>query len=190
MSDNILHNNFFELFDVPVSFDVDLSQVQQRYMNLQSLVHPDKFVNASDGEKRLSMQQTSHINEALQTLKDPVLRASYLLKLKGLDINLENETTMDMNFLMAQMEMREAMERVKTQQANAQTSFEDSLAALDDMQRDVKKQTKSVMSAYAQAYQQDDLDTAREWVRKLQFLQKAKKEISALSADIEDQQMQ
>jgi len=174
---------------VPVSFDVDLPQIQQRYMNLQSLVHPDKFVNASDGEKRLSMQQTSHINEALQTLKDPVMRAIYLLKLKGLDINLENETTMDMSFLMAQMEMREAMENVKTKQAAAKMSFEESLDVLDDMRRDVNKQTKSVMSAYAQSYQQDDLETAREWVRKLQFLQKAKKEISALSADIEDEQM-
>lgn len=189
MSENILHNNFFELFDAPVSFDVDLPQVQQRYMSLQSLVHPDKFVNASDGEKRLSMQQTSHINEALQTLKDPVLRATYLLKLKGLDINLENETTMDMAFLMAQMDMREAMERVKTQQVAATISFEESLDVLDDMRRDVTKQTKTVMSAYAQAYQQDDLETAREWIRKLQFLQKAKNEISALSANIEDEQM-
>ena len=100
MSADILTSNFFELFGLPVSYDVDLNQVQHHYMELQKQVHPDKFANASDQEKRLSMQQTSWINEAQTTLKDPVLRATYLLKLKGVDINLENETTMDSGFLM------------------------------------------------------------------------------------------
>ena len=88
MSADILTSNFFELFGLPVSFDVDLNQVQHRYMELQKQVHPDKFANASDQQKRLSMQQTSWINEAHTTLKDPVLRATNMLKIKDVYIKL------------------------------------------------------------------------------------------------------
>ncbi|NOQ88255.1 MAG: Fe-S protein assembly co-chaperone HscB [Gammaproteobacteria bacterium] len=178
MSKDILNSNFFELFELPVSYEVDLNKVQQHYMALQKLVHPDKFANGSDQEKRLSMQQTSWINEAQATLKDPVLRAIYLLSLKGTDINLENETTMDAAFLMQQLETRERLENIKNES--------DPLAALDVMAKELKSSTGDMMKSFAQSYDADQIDDAREWIRKLQFMQKAKKEINTLTADIED----
>ena len=181
MSKDILSSNFFELFELPVSYEVDLNQVQKKYMELQKLVHPDKFANASDAEKRLSMQQTSWINEAQTTLKDPVLRATYLLKLKGTDINLENETTMDAAFLMQQLEMRERLEHIKKEN--------DPLTALDGMAKELKAASNDVMAGFAASYETEQIDEAREWIRKLQFMQKAKKEIDRLSADIEDELM-
>lgn len=181
MSNDILTSNFFELFDLPVSYDVDLTKIQQWYMQLQKQVHPDRFANASDREKSLSMQQTSWLNEAKTTLESPVLRATYLLKLKGLDINLENETTMDAVFLMQQLEMRERLENVKNEA--------DPLTVLDAMAKDVKATTQELMNGFSQSYINEELDDAREWIRKLQFLQKAKKEINTLAADVEDELM-
>lgn len=181
MSKDILTSNFFELFELPVSYEVDLGQVQQHYMVLQKQVHPDKFANSSDLEKRLSMQQTSWINEAQTTLKDPVLRAIYLLKLKGTDINLENETTMDAVFLMQQLETRERLENIKKE--------DDPLAALDVMEKELRASTGEMMKNFAQSFEADLVDDARECIRKLQFMQKAKKEINALAADIEDELM-
>ena len=179
MTTDILSRNFFELFDVPVAYEVDLDLVQQRYRELQKAVHPDKFVNASDQEKRISMQQTSWVNEAFNTLKQPVDRAIYLLKLKGVDINLENETTMDAGFLMDQMEMREALSEVQ--------SKDDPLAELDGFSSQIKNKMKHMMEGFSVAHESDQLDDAREWIRKMQFMQKAKKEVDELSAKIEDE---
>ncbi len=181
MSKNILSSNFFELFGLPVSYNVDLNKIQQQYMALQKQVHPDKFASGSDLEKRISMQQTSWINEAQTTLKDPVLRAGYLLKLRGIDFSLENETTMDAAFLMQQLEMRESLENIKNET--------DPLAALDSLAEKVKASTIVMMDGFAQSLENDQLDDAREWMRKLQFIQKAKKEINILSAEIEDELM-
>ena len=181
MSKNILSSNFFELFGLPVSYNVDLNKIQQQYMALQKQVHPDKFASGSDLEKRISMQQTSWINEAQTTLKDPVLRAGYLLKLRGIDFSLENETTMDAAFLMQQLEMRESLENIKNEA--------DPLAALDSLAEKVKASTIVMMDGFAQSLENDQLDDAREWMRKLQFIQKAKKEINILSAEIEDELM-
>ena len=181
MSEEILTSNFFELFGLPVSYDVDLNQIQQQYMTLQKRVHPDNFANGSDQEKRLSMQQTSWINEAQATLKDPVLRAIYLLKLNDVDFSLDNETTMDAAFLMQQLEMRERLENIKSEA--------DPLDRLDDIAKDVTAATKTMMESFAQCFESEQLDEAREWIRKLQFMQKAKNEIDQLAADIEDELM-
>jgi len=178
-SKDILANNFFELFDLPVSYDVDLNQVQQHYMELQKQVHPDKFVNGSDQEKRLSMQQTSWINEAQATLKEPVLRASYLLKLKGIDVSLENETTSDTAFLMQQLEMRDRLEHIKNET--------DPVAVLDSMAKEINSSSQLMMENFSEAYENDQFDEARELIRKLQFMQKANKEVNTLIADIEDE---
>ena len=179
MPKDILNSNFFELFDHAVSYDVDLNKIQQQYMELQKQVHPDRYANASDQEKRVSMQRTSWINEALSTLKDPVLRATYLLALKDLDVNLDNETTMDAAFLMQQLEMREKLENIRDEA--------EPLVVLDVMARDIKKSSLAMMQSFSQSYENDLLDDAREWIRKLQFMEKAKKQVNASIADIEDE---
>ena len=174
-----LSTNYFELFEIPVSYDVDLDQVQHRYRDLQKAVHPDKYANASAQERRISMQHTSLINQALHTLKQPVERAMYLLQLKGVDFTMDNETTMDAAFLMEQMEMREKLEAVREQN--------DPLAELDSMSADVESNMNNVADEFKRAYASDELDDAREAVRKLQFLSRAKKEIDELTASIEDE---
>ena len=179
MTTDILSSNFFEIFDVPVAYEVDLDLVQQHYRELQKAVHPDKFVNASDQEKRISMQQTSWINEAFNTLRQPVDRAIYLLKLKGFDLNLENETTMDAMFLMEQMEMREALSNVR--------SKDDPLSELDSFSAQIKNNMQALVDGFSTSYELEQLDDAKEWIRKMQFMQKAKKEVDELSAKIEDE---
>jgi len=178
---NALPINYFELFEIPVSYDVDLNQVQHRYRDLQKAVHPDKYANASSQERRISMQQTSLINQALHTLKHPVERATYLLQLKGVDFSMDNETTMDASFLMEQMEMREKLERIREQN--------DPLAELDTMSADVKSNMDNMADEFKRAYASEELDDAREVVRKLQFLFKAKNEIEEIAASIEDELM-
>ena len=176
-----LPTNYFELFEIPVSYDVDLNLVQHRYRDLQKAVHPDKYASASSQERRISMQQTSLINQALHTLKHPVERAKYLLQLKGIDFSMDKETTMDAAFLMEQMEMREKLEGVR--------GHNDPLAELDTMLAGVNSNMEYMAEKFKKAYTSDDIEEAREVVRKLQFLFKAKTEIEDLAANIEDELM-
>ena len=78
-----LSTTHFELFGLPLSFDVDMGQLDSRYRELQRTVHPDRFANASDQERRISMQQATQINEGYQVLKDSLRRGRYLLELCG-----------------------------------------------------------------------------------------------------------
>ena len=171
--------NYFELFEIPVSYDVDLNQLQHRYRELQKSIHPDKYASGSAQERRISMQQTSLINQALHTLKHPVERAVYLLQLRGVDFTMDNETTMDAAFLMEQMEMREQLEAAR--------DSDDPLAVLDRLSLDNKAGMNRIATEFKSAYSADRLDAAREAVRKLQFLYKAATEIEELTASVEDE---
>ena len=102
--------NHFELFGLPAKFRVDLAQLEQAYRGIQSRVHPDKFVHASDADRRASMQSATQVNEAYRTLKSPLARARYLLGLQQVDLQSESNTAMPPEFLLEQMQWREAVE--------------------------------------------------------------------------------
>lgn len=179
MSDDLFSKNYFEIFDIAVSYDVDMDQVSGLYRELQKTVHPDRHASGSEQQRRIAMQQTSLINQAFQTLKDPLARAQYMLSLQGMDMHGETDTTMDTDFLMEQMEFREAIVEVRDKA--------DPLAELDRMLAEVRQNIQSLMAAFSQRYGAQALDEAREIVRKMQFLFKAQNEISALSEQLEDE---
>jgi len=102
--------NHFELFDLTPSYSLDTDLLERSYKELQSLVHPDRYAQAADAERRASMQWTTRVNEAYSTLKDPVQRARHILELHGVDVGFETNTQMPTDFLMQQLETREQLE--------------------------------------------------------------------------------
>ncbi|MBR7784595.1 Fe-S protein assembly co-chaperone HscB, partial [Undibacterium luofuense] len=82
--------NHFELFQLAPRFSLDMAQLDAAYREVQSQVHPDKFVQASEAEKRVAMQWATRANEAYQTLKKPLKRASYLCEIHGVDLETES----------------------------------------------------------------------------------------------------
>src|ERR671923_1422784 len=104
-------HSHFELFGLPARFVVDGEALERSYREIQSRVHPDRFAHAGDAERRASLQWTTRVNEAFQILKNPVTRAKHMLELHGIDVAFETNTAMPSEFLMQQMELREALEQ-------------------------------------------------------------------------------
>lgn len=100
----------FELFGLPVQFAQDRAHLDARWKDLQREAHPDKFASQGTAAQRVAMQWSVRINEAYQRLKDPMRRAAYLCELGGAPIQAENNTAMPAEFLMQQMQWREAMD--------------------------------------------------------------------------------
>lgn len=178
---DVSSTSYFELFQIPASYDVDLNLLQHRYRELQKRVHPDKYASASPQERRISMQQTSLINQALHTLKHPVERAVYLIQLKQPGYTIGNQTTTDASFLMEQMEMREKLQAVR--------DLEDPIVELEKVLNDVQWKLDHYAVEFSRAYEVGALDDAKEAVRKLQFLYKAKTEIDESITQQEDELM-
>lgn len=105
--------NYFQLFNIEASFDVDFNQLSQAYQTLQKAVHPDRFAHASSQDQLLAVQKSAEINDGYQTLKQPLKRAEYILVLRGVDMPNEQQSFSDTTFLMQQMELREMLGEVK-----------------------------------------------------------------------------
>jgi molecular chaperone HscB len=179
MSDSLFSKNYFEIFALDVSSSVDMSQLKQKNQALQQQVHPDRFASGSDADKREAMQKTSLVNQAYNTLKEPASRLQYMLSLKGIDMSAETDTTMDGAFLMEQMELREAIAEVRDKA--------DPLDALDKIASQLKQKATQLLNEFDQSYDRNAFDEAREVVRKLQFINKAQREVSELTEQLEDE---
>lgn len=174
-------NNYFELFGLPGQFHLDLSELALRYRDLQRVVHPDRFSNSGDQEKRVAMQGATLVNEAYATLKDPLKRAQYMMGLKGINADGENLTTSDGEFLMQQMQLREALAEIR--------DHDDPLDAVGDLLDTISKAITSQIARLAVLLESDtphDVDQARECIYKMQFLNKLHAEAEAVEAELED----
>jgi molecular chaperone HscB len=160
--------NHFELFGFAPAYALDLAHLDRAYREIQSAVHPDRFAQAGDAERRASMQMTSRVNEAYRTLKSPVRRAGYLLELNGVDTGFETHTAMPPEFLMEQMELRERLEETRD------------AALLAAIEKDVLQKKQEIEAQIAESIDaRHDFEGARDLVRKLMFLEKFGEEIDA-----------
>ena len=100
----------FALFGLPQRHALDRTELDARRRDLQARVHPDRFASEGAAAQRLAMQWAVRVNEAYQRLKDPLSRAAYLCELRGVPIDAERNTAMPTDFLMQQMQWREALD--------------------------------------------------------------------------------
>jgi molecular chaperone HscB len=163
--------DFFRLFNLPLRYQIDSAALEQSYRALQAQVHPDKFAHLSEHERRMAMQWATRANEGFQTLRFPLNRARYLLSLHGVDTQEDSNTAMPVDFLMQQMEWREALEETK-QTKNS--------TALEEMEQRVQHEMRILQQQLAVDIDDThDFAAASGIVRKLKFLEKLAEEISS-----------
>lgn len=172
------NQDHFALFGLPRAFRIDAAGLDTRYRELQSQIHPDRFAGAGEAERRLSLQWATRANEAYGTLRKPLARARYLLELEGHDIGAEHNTAMAPEFLIEQMEWREAAAEAR--------------AAGDhhELERLHGRLRQTMDERYAQLAEilddRRDLAAGTELVRRLMFLEKLQHEIDDALAAFDD----
>ncbi|MDO6564863.1 Fe-S protein assembly co-chaperone HscB [Amphritea sp. 1_MG-2023] len=174
--------NYFEFLALPVTYQLDLQALSERSRALQKKLHPDRFSHLSDRERRLSVQYTAYLNEAVATLKHPLSRAQYLLKLEGIDTFSESQVQLDPMFLMQQMELRESLEDI--------ADATDPDAQLEQLRQKVEQEMKSLREQFDMNYQQSTPsahEAAAVCVRKMQFIDKLGREMEALEDKLFDE---
>lgn len=171
-------NNFFEIFSLPVSWEIDETLLNKKFRTLQLTFHPDRYANKNDFEKRLAVQTASTINQAYETLISPLLRAQYLLKLEGFDADQESHITSDGQFLMQQMLLREALGEAK-ESANHKE-------ALVSLSIEAQQAVAKIQTEFAQYFNAKDYNQAFDTLAKMQFACKFVNDISSLEEELEE----
>tara|TARA_B100000768_G_scaffold133546_1_gene124324 strand:- start:1038 stop:1532 length:495 start_codon:yes stop_codon:yes gene_type:complete len=159
-----LTKNYFEIFNLPEKFDIDLTVLQKNYREIQKKIHPDKFTTSTENEKIQSMIKSTQINDAYKTLKLPLKRASYITSLHTDD----KKIILPPEFLMQQMEWEEYFESIQTKK--------EKVNEFDSLIKNKKDDFIGLLQN--QIDQKKDWDAAAITIHKLQFIEQLINKIS------------
>ncbi len=173
-----LTRNYFELFGFEQGYSIDQQQLADKYRALQSELHPDRFANASDQERRISVQTTAYVNEAYTTLKSDLKRAHYLLQLSDIEFNADTETSSDAEFLMQTMELHEKVEEA--------SSAHEPLKVLHELSKHFKQDQALLIAQFSKQYDVKDLIAAKDTALKLQFYERLTNQVRKKQEQFEE----
>jgi len=167
-----LTQNYYELFGLPKLFLVNQKELAEKYRQIQRELHPDRYAGKSASEQRLSVQFTSLVNGAYQTLKSPLLSAEYLLQLAGHPVNADNLTIKDGGFLFKQMEWREELSDLSNELSEGRVDYLKANKHLDKLRSDVVLMRKQFIDDFKKKYEDKFYEQAKQTVAKLHFVEK------------------
>ena len=167
------NQNHFEIFQLAISFDLDLEDLSKRYIRIQAGVHPDKFVNATDYERRLSLQWATQVNTAYRTLSSDLARAIYILELSS--VTLQENPQLPSDFLIEQIERREVLDEISENSRSPE--------ALANYREELDKCIRDHFKGFSDSYL-TNLGLAEMIIYKLQFFTKLRFQVNKIEEQI------
>lgn len=156
--------SFFDILGIPAGFDVNAKALEQAYFTAQRACHPDRFVGKPEADRIAAITRSQLVNDAYDTLKNPLTRAEHLLELNGIS-PLADDTKVPPAILVEMMELRERIFD-NGEDGGAMKLIIDEIKALH----------AANMVALAQAFAANDFSKASLEAVRLQYLGKAMEE--------------
>lgn len=153
--------NPFDLLGIEPSFEVDMDALNEAYFVRQSITHPDRFVFHAQPERQAAIAQSSALNNAYETLKNPTSRAQVLLKMRGIAMEGENgQTTQHPQILSEMMDMQEAL-------SSSTTPLE-----LSKVESQIQEKLQEVHKSFTQALPNNDPSVLKDLFLRMNYLSK------------------
>jgi len=162
--------DYFALFEMPRKLWIEMSGLEQKFLQLSWKLHPDNFVNATERERELSLKHSSELNDAYRTLRDPVGRVEYLLGIEGARKEGEHKQQAPPELLEEVFELNESLDELR----EAKVSGED-LSALKSQLQSAEKNLQEKLGEVDTQLQ----EAAREWDTALEGDAATRKKIMA-----------
>ncbi len=170
-------NNYFEIFSIAESFEIESEILNQNYKILLMEHHPDKVVNSGDQERLKALQITSILNQAYETLMSPLKRSAYLLTLHGVDPEENIQSQLGEDFLFKQLQLREDLEEI---------ALKKSLSELQLLRANIENEISIYFEEFGKYYFKGNYLEAKLIYNRLQFLHKLLIEIEVIEDKILD----
>jgi molecular chaperone HscB len=163
MINQIIKQNYFELFSLSKQFGINLNKLQERFTELQKQFHPDNFIGKDPALANQALMASSQINQAYVTLKEPLSRAIYLLQLQGIKVDLVHDTKFTSEFLMAQIELREEISDAKDKA---------DIDKLEEIEADLHCKRQNLIKEINSLFEMEDKLVLVELIKMLSFYDK------------------
>jgi molecular chaperone HscB len=142
--------NYFEVFDLPRTLNIDLSALEKSFHELSRKHHPDFHTRSAPDERRQALQMTALLNDAYRTLRHPVRRIEYLVALEGFK---PDGSKVPKSFLMEVFEINERLDEIKESLRSGRADS----AEVEALRGEIREKSQSFETRID--------ETAREWDR-------------------------
>jgi len=177
--------DYFAIFGLPRKLWIEMSALEQKFLQMSWKLHPDNFVNATEQERELSLKRSSELNDAYRTLRDPVVRVEYLLGLEGERKEGEKKQQAPPELLEEVFELNESLDELRKAKASgghvaalksrlesAEKSFQEKLGEVDAQLQDAAREWDAVLNGDAPARKKimarlNELLNRRSYIRNL-----------------------
>lgn len=152
--------NHFEIFSLPLLFEIDLDALEQKYLEFQKQFHPDR-ASTADIEKSIA------VNEAYAILKNPISRASHILQLHNID--LENDSAAPKADLATLQEILELQEEVE----------EIDISEIENLRKKLNQTIKILLEETVAHFENKDFKQAAQILMKAKYFDKTLRDLRA-----------
>ncbi|HEY4163657.1 MAG TPA: Fe-S protein assembly co-chaperone HscB [Dongiaceae bacterium] len=165
----------FTRLGMPRTFDLDLDKLEKQYLGFQRVLHPDRFVAKPAKQRMIAESQAVAMNEAFETLQDPLRRAAYLLKLHGRAASVsQDQTVNDPELLMEAMEARETLAEAE------------SIDVIEELQVAAGAKAIDLIAQLSRAFAEEDYERADKLTTRFKYLRKYLEETRTRRSALED----
>ena len=193
---------YFAMFSLPRKLTIDTSALERDFYQLSRRLHPDLYARKSAEEQAWSLRQSSLLNDAYRTLKDPVTRTAYLLKLEGVRVEDENseirehkekqnrvpadlleevfELNMQLEEMRANLKTGEDDPALRGDLERAQQQFEKMLAAVDEDLRSAWAEWDAALDANDTAVKNKQKDAMLTLLDRRSYLRNLLREVNGV----------
>ena len=177
--------DYFAVFGLPRKLWIEMSALEQKFLQMSWKLHPDNFVNAPEQERELSLKRSSELNDAYRTLRDPVVRVEYLLGIEGARKEGEHKQQAPPELLEEVFELNESLDELREAKASggdlvalksrlesAEKGFQEKLVGLDAQLQTAAREWDAALQGEAATRKQvmaklNDLLNRRSYIRNL-----------------------
>ncbi|KAM3690227.1 hypothetical protein ACB098_09G109200 [Castanea mollissima] len=156
--------DYFQIFGLERKYDIGVENLEGKYKDWQKKLHPDLVHSKSAKERGFAAEQSARVIDAYRTLSKPLLRAIYIMRLEGVDVD-EEETLSDPELLSEILEIREAVEEAADSQE------------LNQIQSQMQEKLDHWSNSFANAFQCRKFEEALNSIRRMTYYQRVNEEI-------------
>lgn len=155
---SLLNLNYFELFDIDINIDINLDDLEKKYITLQNKFHPDNFTRSTNLEKSMAIQISTHINDGYKILKDLVSRVDYILHINEFKVD-DSITFKNSEFLSNQIVLSERIESSNSDQIN-------------EIKKELKNKIKEITNTLKNDFAKMDFESMHSNLSMIKFYKK------------------
>ena len=171
--------DYYELFGIPRSLNISLADLQKRFYELSRQLHPDRFMRQPEAERQRALDMSSALNDANRTLKDPIKRAQYLLKLEGFEIGEQGSKDVPPELLEEVFGLNMALEEMRGGDSTARPQLEQADSNFTRMMHEVGEQLRALFEKYDSAPRRETLGEIRGVLNRRKYIQNLLNEVHA-----------